>query len=207
MVINNTPMFLKAFSRNFRFHLLTLLLLALPGSNLLGASNEYPFDTIEIGLKYVVNTNRNVLHDYWAAGRGVNAFIETPFYFGSVQVGVQAFPFYARDEGISDFQDIYVYLNWGLSWAPVYKLEWFNYIGVGSHIMVFEREVDYERYESELGLCLGASMSYPVRQNLAVHLAGSYNLIFTHKRIKLLFLSVGISHSLATPGWLKGFLE
>lgn len=191
----------------FKPQLLTLLLFVLPAGNVSGAGNESPFDTLEIGLKYVVNTNRNVFHDYWTPGQGVDVSIATPFYYGIVQAGVQAFPFYARDKGISDFQDIYVYLNWGLRWSPVYKLEWLNYIGVGSHIMVFEREVDYERYESELGLCLGTGVSYPVRQNLEVYLAGCYNLIFTHKRIELLFLLVGISHSLAMPSPLKAFLE
>jgi len=185
----------------------TLLLTVFLISNLLGASAETAFDSLEIGLDYVGNANRNVFHEYWSPGRGINAFIGTPFYYGVVQAGVQGLTFYGRESEISDFRDIYVYLKWGIPWSLPFKANWFNYIGVGSHIMILEREVSYARYENEIGFCLGTSVRYPIYRNMAAYLAGSYNIILTHKKIHLLFLSAGVSYSLVTPRWLKAFLE
>ena len=171
------------------------------------AQSREAFDSLEIGVQYVVNTNRNVFHDFWAPGRGIDAFIETPFYYGAVQAGLHAFPFYGQETSISDFQTVFVYLKWGLRWSLLNKLDWFNHISIGSNIMIFEKELGYNRYENELGMGLDSGVSYSICKNTAINLSGSYNIIFTHKRIKLAFLSAGMSYSLSTPGWLKAFLE
>ncbi len=171
------------------------------------AQSREAFDSLEIGVQYVVNTNRNVFHDFWAPGRGIDAFIETPFYYGAVQAGLHAFPFYSRESGVPDFQIVFIYLKWGQRWTLLNKLDWFNHIGVGSNIMIFEKEPGHARHESELGVSLNSGVSYPFYRNIAINLSGSYNIIFTRKRIKLAFVSAGMSYSLSTPGWLKAFLE
>ncbi len=171
------------------------------------AQNMEAFDSLEIGVHYVVNTNRNVFHDFWVPGRGIDAFIETPFYYGAVQVGLQVFPFYGQETNVSDFQTVFIYLKWGLRWSLLNKLDCFNHISIGSNIMIFEKAQGYSRYENELGMGLDSGVSYPVYRNIAINLSGSYNIIFTRKQIKLAFVSVGMSYSLSTPGWLKAFLE
>lgn len=171
------------------------------------AQSREAFDSLEIGVQYVVNTNRNVFHDFWAPGRGIDAFIETPFYYGAVQAGLHAFPFYGQETSISDFQTVFVYLKWGLRWSLLNKLDWFNHISIGSNIVIFDKAQGYSRYENELGMGLDSGVSYPVYKNIAINFSGSYNVIFTHKQIKLAFLSAGMSYSLSTPGWLKAFLE
>ena len=62
----------------------TLLLTVLLISNLLSASAGIAFDSLEIGLDYVGNVNRNVFHEYWSPGGGINAFIGTPFYYETI---------------------------------------------------------------------------------------------------------------------------
>jgi len=171
------------------------------------AQSMEAFDSLEIGVHYVVNTNRNVFHDFWAPGQGIDAFIETPFYYGAVQAGLHAFPFYGQETGVSDFQIIFVYLKWGKRWSLLNKLDWFNHISIGSNIMIFEKGWGYNRYENELGMGFDSGVSYPVYRNTAINLSGSYNIIFTRTRIKLAFVSAGMSYSLSTPGWLKAFLE
>ena len=183
---------------------ITILLLMVDSPH---AQSMEAFDSLEIGVHYVVNTNRNVFHDFWAPGRGIDAFIATPFHYGSVQAGFQVFPFYGREMVFSDFQTVFVYLKWGMRWSLLNKLDWFNHIGVGSNIMIFEKGWGYNRYENELGMGFDSGVSYPVYKNIAINFSGSYNIIFTRKRIKLAFLSAGMSYSLSTPGWLKAFLE
>ncbi len=183
---------------------ITILLLMVDSPH---AQSMEAFDSLEIGVQYVVNTNRNVFHDFWAPGRGIDAFIETPFYYGAVQAGLHAFPFYGQETSISDFQTVFVYLKWGLRWSLLNKLDWFNHISIGSSIMIFDKAQGYSRYENELGMGLDSGVSYPVYKNIAINFSGSYNVIFTHKQIKLAFLSAGMSYSLSTPGWLKAFLE
>lgn len=186
------------------------ILLLLPLLILLGglfAQTAKPFETLDIGLQYVANTNRNVFHDYWAPGRGIDAFIETPFYYGTMQAGLHAFPFYGLETSISDFQTVFVYLKWGKRWSLLNKLDWFGRVGVGSNIMIFEKGWSYSRYENELGMSLDSGVSYPVYRNIAFNFSGSYNVIFTHKRIKLTFISAGLSYSVSTPRILREFLE
>ncbi|UCH62561.1 MAG: hypothetical protein JSU77_12310 [Fidelibacterota bacterium] len=185
--------------------LLVLPLLIFLGG--LSAQTATPFETLNIGLRCVANTNRNVFHDFWAPGRGVDAFIGTPFYYGTVQAGFHTFPFYGRKTDISDFQTVFVYLKWGKRWSLLNELCWFGLVGVGGNIMIFETEWRYSRYESELGMSLDSGVSYTVHGNMAINFSGSYNIIFTSKQIRLMFLSAGVSYSLSTPGWLKAFLE
>ena len=56
------------------------------------AQTAKPFETLDIGLQYIANTNRNELHDYWKPRQGVAGFLVTPFYYGYAQAGVQVLP-------------------------------------------------------------------------------------------------------------------
>jgi len=173
----------------------------------LPAQSAKPFDTLEIGLHCAVNTNRNRFHDYWKPRQGVAASLATPFYYGQVRAGIQMYPFYGRDAGISNFTSAFIYLGWGLEWTLPHKFDWFNGFSIGNNLMIFADAERESKYESELSASINSSLSYTIHDRWAICLAGHYQIIFTYKRIKLLFLSMGLSHSVSTPKWLREFLE
>ena len=179
----------------------------MPTAGSLYGQNQHAFDSLEIGLQYVTNTNRNVFHEFWEPGNGVVGWLGVPFYYGDVRAGIQLLPYAGKGKGISDFQSSFIYLGWSIRWALPYRFDWFNGLSVGSTIMTFDSAEGYTRNESELGVTLTSSLRYFVKPRWAFRLSSDYHTIFTNKPIKLTFISVGLSYTLATPSWMKTFLK
>jgi len=173
----------------------------------LHAQNKNPFDSLDIGFQYVLNTNRNTFHEFWNPGKGYEGCLSTPFYFGDVHVGIQLFSYSSRTRALPGFESIFIYSGWGKSWMLPSRLTWFNGISVGSNIFIFENIEGYGKHESELSTGIVSRLHYPVSNRCNLTLAASYRTIFTYKPINLAFLSLGTTYSITTPKWLKVFLE
>lgn len=186
------------------------ILLLLPLLIFLGglyAQTAKPFETLDIGLQYVANTNRNEFHDYWEPRQGVAGLLVTPFYYGYAQAGVQILPYSGKGGGLPDFTNAFIYLGWGVKWSLASKLDWFNSLNIGNNLMVFAKAERQAITESELGIGFNSCLSYHVNKRWAVCISGFSEIIFTHKRIKLTFISAGLSYSVSTPRFLREFLE
>jgi hypothetical protein len=74
--------------------------------------------------------------------------------------------------------------------------------------MIFSGDTHWgTKYESEFGVVLNSRLSCPLSGRWSVNLSGGYTVILTKKQTRLVFISIGISRSLAMPNWLKEFLE
>jgi hypothetical protein len=179
-----------------------------PATNECLAGEKPAFDTVDIGLQVITNTNRNDFHRQWASSPGLEGYLLTPFYLGDFHLGVRGVSFESRPADLMDYLSVFVYAGWGLSWALPYNLKGFTGFSIGSDQMWFEREDrPGSKRESEFGLAINTRLSAPLPGRWAVTAGGSYTEIFTHKRIRLVFLSVGVSRTLDLPGWLREFLK
>ena len=194
------------------FLFLSVLILGLPSK---GLTNQHQknrvFETFQFGLKYVTNTNRNIFHEYWKPGKGAEGFVKTPFYYGTIQAGINFLPYSGKFNTTPNFRTIFYYLQWGKEFDLPFNLKSFNSFRIGSFVMYFdESTIDKKRdevAESELSFGLSSQLSYPLNKKWNINLSGSYIVVYSCKRIKLFFFSVGISRLFKTPGWIREFLK
>ena len=61
-----------------------------------GTSEKPAFETADIGVQIITNTNQGDFHRYWSTGPGLEAYCLSPFYLGDIQLGVRAVSFESR---------------------------------------------------------------------------------------------------------------
>ena len=199
-------------------------------NGLIYAQEPQAFDSLQIGLKYTANINRNIFHDFYEPGKGIEGFVEMPFYYGDIQTAVQVLSYSAKKKGlpsspslrsrvnsakgeVQGFHGIFTHLKWGKQYSLPCRMGWFTGIGIGLCAFLPNNPTWSDPYEvahfteTELSASLNSHLSYPIYQNWTMRLEGSYNRIFTYKQIDLAYFSIGIGYSFATPKWIKVFLE
>jgi hypothetical protein len=167
------------------------------------------FEKLNITLNYVSNTNRDTFHEYWKSSGGIEALVESPFYYGNIQSGIHISQFSSKQPDIPDFSSMFIYLGWGKDVIHPFNLIWFNGFRVGMFYMYFnEDEVnDNMKSENELGFSLESRLQHQIMKNWFINLSGYYTAIFTHKRIYHTYIAIGSGYSFTTPKWLREFLE
>lgn len=167
------------------------------------------FQTLKIGFKVDKNINRNTFHDFWKPGCGIEGIIQTPFYYGDVQIGIQFIPYTSKTNQIPNYQSVYIYLGYGKEWVLPFRFYWFNGFKFGNYFMIFEETKlgNPAKTESEFCADLMFCISYPIRKKLRISASSSYMVIYTHKRIELTFISFGTSYIIKTPKWIYDFLN
>jgi hypothetical protein len=173
----------------------------------LAAQSSRPFGRMDVGLQCAVNTNRETLHRYWQAHPSFEIVVVTPFYWGLAQAGIQVHPFSALQTTAFDFTSFFIYLGWGVGLSPAPRIEWRNTLNLGDYVMLFTNPESLNNDESEMGVGFASHIKYRFSPRWSVSLSGSYNLIFTRKRIHLAYVSAGMNYLLETPDWLRNFLE
>jgi hypothetical protein len=173
------------------------------------AERPEPFETMSLEATFLANVGRSEFHDYWDPSNGVQAEFGTPFYLGIVQIGVHVFNNDNVTDTVPRFGSAFVYLGWGYEWRLPPDVGWFAGIHAGGFYMNFDDDVvvDEGKTESELGLGLRTSVRYPTVTRWSALVTCEYRRIYTHRRIDYVFVGAGVSYTMATPGWLRGFLE
>jgi len=170
------------------------------------SATDAAFDSLSVALRVTANTNRNTFHEFWDPSAGIELEASTPFYLGTVELGLHLTRFSGNSEVRPDFSFWYPYLGWGLGWSPRERLLWHNSAHVGIAFMRFA-DVSGNADERELGVDLSSRLTVNVAGPWAVDLGARYLVVFTHERLRYVFLLAGARYTLATPGWLKEFLR
>jgi len=188
------------------FFVALLVLSFFPASS--HGSGTANYDSLEVGVHYIENVNYNGFHDFWRHGRGAGVFAVMPVYPGDVQGGVRFLSFGRKPDGVPGFKSVFVYLGLGKKWTLVPWLGLYTGIDVGSEQMLFDERVEGgNSIESEFAVNFGARLSPALRDNWALNISGNYEVVFTHKPIHLVVITVGVSRSFTTPRWVKEFLQ
>jgi hypothetical protein len=186
--------------------IVTGLCLSLPS---LAVSDDAPFDSLTISLNYIHNSNRNLYHHFWHPSHGAELGVETPFYFGIAEGGVQYVKSRSWMPEQPDFWTLYSYLGWGLSGRLTGRLNLYTGFNLGNIYFRFDDSGINEaaRAERELGFGIKMGLRYEFSEYSYLYLSLRRRVIFTSNRIKQDFISVGLGKSLCTPRWLKEFLN
>ncbi len=167
------------------------------------------FETLNINLNFVFNTNRNTFHRYWEGDEGIEALVESPFYHGNIQSGIHISQYSAKQPDIPGFSSMFFYLGWGKGVIHSLNLTWSNGFRVGMFFMYFdEKETNKDsKRENELGFGINSRLQYKLKKNWFINLSGYYRVIFTRKRIYHTYIAIGSGYSFTTPKWLRELLE
>lgn len=170
------------------------------------AQGNEPFDTVGVSLRVSANVNRSLFHDYWDPGAGFELGFDTPFYLGSVEAGIHYNGFAADAPEQPDFESLFPFFGWGIEASIGTRLHWYNGLRIGSFLMFFEA-VDVNDNEQELALGLNSRVRFSLSARWSVEVGARYREIFTYRRLRYVFLAGGLTRSMASPGWLREFLE
>ena len=187
-----------------------ILLILLTNVGFANDSNKSSFfQNLEIGFKFDKNINRNTFHKFWRPEQGIEGFVETLFYYGHVQIGLQFIPYTSKSHQIPNYNSVYFSLGYGKEWTLPLGIYWFNCVKIGNYLMIFEYGEfgDPSKTESEFSSGLMSRMSYQIHKKLRINISTSYMVIYTYKRIELTFISLGTSYSIKTPKWIQDFLK
>ncbi len=189
---------------------LTLVILVLlPNAVFAGQRAVRPFERVDIGAYGASNVNRNEFHSYWDMGYAGAVDAVTPFYLGRasllIRVGAgDAIPGAAS----SGFTSIFgaLGLRVGRDIVPRLRTDVGVHIGLTEWIFSGESSAPV-RYELELGSEGSLRADYEFASRWHAIAEASYQITFTHERIELAYVSVGLARSFGTPGWMRGILK
>lgn len=178
-----------------------------------GQSQNQAFSTFTLGVNLIPPPVHNSLADFWEAGYGLEGFVEMPFHWGQVQTGIHYVPYHeiAGNAGIPDFDSFLCYMQWGKELKLPHRLTLFGGVRLGISTMLFGENYLYTGSgtvtESEFTGGVNSQIAYQLHDDWRINLAANYFGIFTRKRIRLFFLSLGISLTFNSPKWLVNFIK
>jgi hypothetical protein len=166
------------------------------------------YDSLEAGVRYAFNADKNEFHEFWNPAHGPDLFLATPYHAGRLWLGVRYVFVSAVTPAHPDFQNTYIYAGWSyqLFSAGWLGLEPGALLGMDSFHFEDEQNAGLEN-ETEIAgeFFLRTSCALPAGWRLNV--TASEHVVFTSRRIDLFYVTAGFSRSFSTPRWLRGFLE
>ena len=167
-----------------------------------------PFSTLELRLAGTTNINRNFLHEFWKPGGGVDATLATPFYLGFLEFGTAVHRYDAEQE-VPGFGALWLYAGWGLGADVTDRIRLEGSGRIGNYHMSFDEGSEFTGVinESELALMLHTRLAVRPAGPVSVFVSGSYLQAYTFLRLKLWYVTAGLSYRLSSPEWVKELLR
>lgn len=189
--------------------LFTVCLLTLASARASAQDPVRPFGRVDVGLYGAVNVNRNEFHSYWDAGPAAAVDLVTPFYAGRASLLVRG----GTNEAVagaasSGLTSVFAALGWRLGRSLVEDFRADVGLHVGLTDWMFSDETESAvRYELELAAEASARADYEFAARWHAIAEASYQFAFTHRRIELAYVSLGLARSFTAPGWIRSVLN
>ncbi|HEU4365886.1 MAG TPA: hypothetical protein VFT13_10545 [Candidatus Krumholzibacteria bacterium] len=168
-----------------------------------------PFDRLDVSLHAIADTGNQDFHDYWDAGRGLGFEAATPFYAGSLATLVR----FIHNDAVRGAGTPSVNA-WGLQagWWAGRDVTGGMRLSLGASLGITQWEFPDEDNdalgrESEIGIEAGARVGWSFTPSWGVAVTGSLQRTFTHDRIDLVLVSVGVVRTFGMPEWLRAGLR
>ncbi len=167
-----------------------------------------PFSTVELRLAGTRNINHNFLHEFWQPGSGADATLATPFYLGFIEIGTAVHRYEAKQE-VPGFAALWLYAGWGLGTDVTDRIRLEGSGRIGNYHMSFDSGSEFTGVinESELALMVQSRLAVRPVGRVSVFVSGSYLQAYTFLRLKLWYVTAGLSYRVNSSEWLKGFLR
>jgi hypothetical protein len=167
-----------------------------------------PYGSVTIALSAAQPVAEGALEPWWDAGRGVRLDVRIPFYVGDVGAWVMRVPYTARAETQPDFDAYVVALEWRFAPFATSRVRPWAGIGAGNFLTTFDGvETKGLGKESEILVEASGGVSLRVARATSVTAGVTGLQVLTSTPIRLAFATVGVSHTVRTPGWLRGVIE
>jgi len=178
----------------------------------LPASATEPFDSLEVGVLGVADVGSSEYHDYWQQGRGAELFAQTPFYSGSMRLGLRYLINDSQpDQTVPDSKSIYIYLGWSMFEYEIWREHLIAELGLGVGMNQWRFSADPSQTgnenEMEAATEVYGRARYIFAQRWSLNTSVRYQTLYTRRSINTVFVTLGLSRAFSMPGWLKGFLE
>jgi len=193
-----------------------LCFILLLNKGLIASINNSPFESLSLSMELLKNVNNNDFHYFYESKNGLKTSITTPFYWGNIQASLKLIPFVDIGDYDANILIIQPNIKWGKNISLSDNVTWFNSAGLGINIFYFSDKtfssIDeiiffIEKTESEIGFIYTSILGYSLNQKIHLNLDISNDIIFTYKKINLLYVGMGMSYSIKTPNWIKLILE
>lgn len=187
----------------------TILLIAVLFQLCFAQQYKEPFSSIDIRGGLLINSNRNLLHQYWKPGKGFFISADSPFYFGNIEAGIFYIPFKSLTFEIPDYKNYFFFLGFNKAVTLPFNVSFKSGLKLGSSFFKFADDslTAYESIESEIGIDFFASLKLQFYEGFHLNTSIDYLGIITNRKIQLLFLSAGIGYEFSTPLWMREFLN
>jgi hypothetical protein len=190
--------------------LMGILTLLVSSSQNLVAQTSPPFSELDLLAAFSSHIAIGDLSDYWGASPGVTLRIGSPFYAGSIALGVHSNTFEADTPEQPDFRMYALTAEWNAEHDIGEMASTFIGAQIGSAGMSFhEREHHRTENEDENEFLTGAQVGVrsTLWRRLGASLILSHQKVFTRLPLRLTTVVIGLSYSLSTPDWLRRPLE
>ncbi len=173
------------------------------------AIHAEPYEKSALSFSYLHNTNRNLYHRYWKPPHSFDIAFRSDFYTGNLEFGMC----YADHEGIDsdmvEYASYFVYTGWIQKLSLSKRFSLFVGPRVGSYIMGLDDDhtTVEGRTETELGLEFIIGSEISISDKFGLEHSLRHRIIYTRNKIRLTFISIGLTYKFDTPGWLRKFLQ
>ncbi len=186
-----------------------LVLLLASAAPAIGQQAE-PFGTLEMIAGGLLTGADEPYTEFWDPGAGAAVRVETPFYLGRVFADVAVAPQPARaGRDVPDYLGQYVSAGWGAAVPLPFGARLTPSLRAGLYRMTFDDESLTSAVANESELAAGADLrlSVPVGGGWRLSASATVVRVLTREPIALRLVGVGVSRTLATPGWLREALR
>jgi hypothetical protein len=168
-----------------------------------------PFETLDLGLAVLADVNNGAMQRWWSPGPSLGLGLTTPFYLGSLELGLQyAHPSALRND-VPGFRSLFVYAGWGGAATLGRGFTAGGGVRVGVMAMRFDGDTlpTHRARESEMGVAGRAALRWIPAGTWYAETSVSYQSVLTDQHMEQVFLAAGIGRRFATPAWLRDFLD
>lgn len=166
------------------------------------------YRTVSVALAVAAPIAEGALAPWWDAGRGVRLDVHVPFYVGEVGGWAMRVPYTAQADAQPDFDAWVVALEWRFSPFSTSRIRPHLGVSAGNFLTTFDG-IETKGLAKESEILVGASGGLAVRVSGATSLSATLTglQVLTSTPIRLGFATIGIAHTVRTPGWLRGVIE
>ncbi len=169
-------------------------------------SQDAAFSTVSFGLNVSKDLNNADFQQRWRSKLAADAYAETPFYLGNVRIGARYLQ--AVSSTLTDIQTVHMRASWGPEFELADRVKLSMAGSIGSFYMSFVDEpVSYRKSESELVFGASTGLAIELSSHVSWELSAEWARAFTAKPLDFVFVSSGVRYTLASPKWLKSFLD
>jgi len=181
------------------------------GTSAVGASTPEPFDSLEVGVLGVADISDNEYHEFWQRGRGAEIFAQTPFYSGSMRLGLRyLINDHQAGQTVPNSRSFYLYLGWSMFEFDIWRDHLIAELGLGVGVNQWRFEGETTEgldNEIEAATEVYGRVRYTFTRRWSLSTTLRYQTTYTRNTINVVYVTLGVSRAFSMPAWLKGFLE